>query len=246
MPQNIIPFIFASGLGTRLRPLTNDTPKPLLTVKKDLTILDFILKELTKNGFKQAFINYSYRLDLYQALAERHPEIELTLVDDENIAGQGGILLKEKNRLQKFDFVLGINGDSIIEGALPSFISCTKTKALCLLSNNNYPVTRNLICDEQGAVYGVNPRPTFSKEYWYRPLKSKQNHNNFLGYLLMPTSLLDMVNYKGGFMSIFRKNEIVDQLINSQVEVKTCQREVELFLSANTEQELQVMQKALQ
>jgi len=52
--------IFAGGLGTRLRPLTNDTPKPLLAVG-DRPLLEVLLEQLVEYGFRHVFIAVHYQ-----------------------------------------------------------------------------------------------------------------------------------------------------------------------------------------
>lgn len=49
-------FILAAGFGTRLRPLTHATPKPLLPVF-GVPIIDRVLAHLQKEGFQEAVVN---------------------------------------------------------------------------------------------------------------------------------------------------------------------------------------------
>ncbi|MDQ6964625.1 MAG: nucleotidyltransferase family protein [Mariprofundales bacterium] len=55
--------LMAGGLGTRLRPLTNDTPKPLLEVNGK-AILETILARFVEQGFRRFFITVNYKADL--------------------------------------------------------------------------------------------------------------------------------------------------------------------------------------
>lgn len=52
--------LMAGGLGERLRPLTNDTPKPLLNVG-DKPLLHSILDTFVEQGFSEIFISVNYR-----------------------------------------------------------------------------------------------------------------------------------------------------------------------------------------
>lgn len=52
-------FITAAGIGSRLRPYTNDTPKPLIKIKKR-PILDYIFDDLEKAGVKKVVMNKHY------------------------------------------------------------------------------------------------------------------------------------------------------------------------------------------
>ena len=53
-------FLMAGGFGTRLRPLTDECPKPLLEIGGK-PILETILENFVKSGFRQFFIAVHYR-----------------------------------------------------------------------------------------------------------------------------------------------------------------------------------------
>lgn len=55
----MIAFILAAGLGTRMRPLTNDCPKPLLTVGGK-PLIEWHLEKLAAAGFSKVVINSHY------------------------------------------------------------------------------------------------------------------------------------------------------------------------------------------
>ena len=49
-------MIFAAGLGTRLKPITNTKPKALVTVAGK-TLLQHVIEKLAENGFLDIVIN---------------------------------------------------------------------------------------------------------------------------------------------------------------------------------------------
>ena len=53
-------IILAGGLGTRLRPLTDHTPKPMLEIG-GRPILDLMLEQLGRSGFSHVFIAVNYK-----------------------------------------------------------------------------------------------------------------------------------------------------------------------------------------
>lgn len=59
-------FLIAGGLGTRLHPLTQDCPKPLLKVG-DKPILELILERFIDAGFHRFFISTHYMPEMIQA-----------------------------------------------------------------------------------------------------------------------------------------------------------------------------------
>jgi len=57
--------LMAGGLGTRLRPLTNEIPKPLLTVGNK-PILETIIDSFASNGFSNFFISVNYKAEMIE------------------------------------------------------------------------------------------------------------------------------------------------------------------------------------
>jgi NDP-sugar pyrophosphorylase family protein len=55
--------LMAGGLGSRLRPLTESVPKPMLVVRGK-PILEGILENLVNEGFRKFFISVNYRGDM--------------------------------------------------------------------------------------------------------------------------------------------------------------------------------------
>ncbi len=55
-------MILAAGLGTRMRPLTDHTPKPLLSLGR-LTLIELHLERLALAGFSEVVINVSHLAD---------------------------------------------------------------------------------------------------------------------------------------------------------------------------------------
>lgn len=56
-------MIFAAGLGTRLRPLTNDKPKALIEIK-GRTLLQIVILNLKKYGFNDIVVNVHHYADM--------------------------------------------------------------------------------------------------------------------------------------------------------------------------------------
>lgn len=55
--------LMAGGLGTRLQPLTDERPKPLLTVSGK-PILESILESFVAQGFKRIFLSINYKAEM--------------------------------------------------------------------------------------------------------------------------------------------------------------------------------------
>ena len=63
--QDNLVFLMAGGFGTRLKPLTDDTPKPLLKVGNK-PILETILNQFIEAGFHNFFISTHYKADMVE------------------------------------------------------------------------------------------------------------------------------------------------------------------------------------
>jgi len=57
--------LMAGGLGQRLRPLTEDCPKPMLPVG-GTPILEIILKNFVRQGFERFFLSVNYKAEMVQ------------------------------------------------------------------------------------------------------------------------------------------------------------------------------------
>jgi dTDP-glucose pyrophosphorylase len=57
--------LMAGGLGTRLHPLTQDCPKPLLTVGGK-PILEIIIESFIEQGFNQIFLSVNYKAEMIE------------------------------------------------------------------------------------------------------------------------------------------------------------------------------------
>ncbi|HTM75760.1 MAG TPA: nucleotidyltransferase family protein [Burkholderiales bacterium] len=113
-------MVLAAGLGTRMRPLTDTMPKPLVRVAGK-PLIDHVLDRLADAGVEKAVINvHHFAEQLIGHLAQRtRPRIA---VSDERglLLGTGGGVKKALPELGKEPF-FHINSDTIwIDGAKPN------------------------------------------------------------------------------------------------------------------------------
>ncbi|MFN2542566.1 MAG: sugar phosphate nucleotidyltransferase, partial [Chthoniobacterales bacterium] len=64
MPQITQAFVLGAGLGTRLRPLTDDLPKPLVPIFQK-PLITFALDQLIDNGAANLFVNTHHQPDRF-------------------------------------------------------------------------------------------------------------------------------------------------------------------------------------
>jgi N-acetyl-alpha-D-muramate 1-phosphate uridylyltransferase len=113
-------MVLAAGLGTRMRPLTDTTPKPLVTVGGK-ALIDHVLDRLDDAGVETAVVNVHYFADQI----ERHVRTRKTpkiVVSDERaeLLDTGGGVVKALRLLGDAPF-FHVNSDTIwIEGVTPN------------------------------------------------------------------------------------------------------------------------------
>jgi len=130
-------MIFAAGFGTRMRPLTDTLPKPLIQIG-DTTLLDHTMGLATAAGLDVPIVNAHYLSDQISAHLSEHAE---TAVIHENpILDTGGGLKNAASRLSG-DFAITTNSDNIWNGpnpfttalsawqpSMPACLLCAKTE----------------------------------------------------------------------------------------------------------------------
>ena len=67
-------IIVAAGKGTRMRPVTCETPKPLVRVN-GVRMIDTVLSGLKENGISEIYIVVGYLKEQFEALKEVYPDI---------------------------------------------------------------------------------------------------------------------------------------------------------------------------
>ena len=104
-------FILAAGQGTRLRPYTDDTPKPMVEIN-GRPILDYTLEKLKKAGISNVTINTSYLGDRIKNYTDTVQDITITLSSEEELLDTGGGVKKALANMKGKPFYL-INGDAL-------------------------------------------------------------------------------------------------------------------------------------
>ena len=116
-------MILAAGLGTRLRPLTDSVPKPLVPVA-GRPVIEYALQMLVSAGIRDVIINVHHLRELVQqrlgdgsawGLRIRY-SVEPTIMDT------GGGIKQAEALLAGEPFVV-VNGDTIMDAPLPELIA---------------------------------------------------------------------------------------------------------------------------
>lgn len=107
--------LLAAGLGTRLRPLTEQRAKPSLPFF-DRTIMHHLIQKLVEVGIERVFINLHYRGESMRKALELDPfrSIEIHFSYEPTILGTAGALFPLRRYLKDETFIF-INGDIVTD-----------------------------------------------------------------------------------------------------------------------------------
>lgn len=125
----MIAVILIGGQGTRLRPLTVDTPKPLLPVV-NRPFLHYQFDVLKKHGIRDVVLCAQYRSDAFvKALGTgRSLGLRLKFVREDQPLGTGGALKNAERQIASKGTFLVLNGDVLNAFDLGAFLKLHRAK----------------------------------------------------------------------------------------------------------------------
>jgi NDP-sugar pyrophosphorylase family protein len=149
-------LLFAAGLGTRLRPYTDDRPKALVEVA-GIPLLQLHLERLSTAGFTRVVVNIHHFADRMEAfLRSREWGMEVLISDERDLLLEtGGGLLKAMPHFGDAQQLLLINVDVLtnldLRGLWQSHIS---QGAEATLASRDRKSSRVLLWDDQLRLSG--------------------------------------------------------------------------------------------
>jgi mannose-1-phosphate guanylyltransferase len=104
-------IILAGGMGTRLRPLTNETPKPLLPISGK-PIIQHTIELLKYYGIKNIILSLGYKSDLIKDYFKNGEELGINIsysIENEPLGTGGAVKKAAKNLKESFFLLWGDN-----------------------------------------------------------------------------------------------------------------------------------------
>lgn len=139
-------FILAGGLGTRLRPLTETVPKPMLKVG-DKPILELIIEQFKEFGYRNFIISLNYKGELIEQYFKdgKNFGVNIEYITETKKLGTAGSIALVKEKFSK-PFIV-INGDILTGIDFDKFLNHH--------IKNNFDITVGVRNYEINVPYGV-------------------------------------------------------------------------------------------
>lgn len=173
-------LILAAGYATRLYPLTENFPKPLLKVK-DKAILDWLIEDIETSGSVDEYVvisNHKF-IGHFRDWAEKRPE-KITVLDDgtsSNDTRLGAVkdIQFAVDTLDIKDDILVMAGDNLLDFSLNEFVSYAKAKnTSCIMryyEDSEEKLRRSGVVelDENEKVIALTEKPQHPVSNWCSP-----------------------------------------------------------------------------
>jgi len=154
-------ILMAGGLGTRLRPLTQETPKPLLKVGNK-PILETIIENFAKYGFVNITISVNYKAEMIKEYFGDGSALGVNIdyIEENKRLGTAGALSLIKERPQEPFFVM--NADLLTNvnfEHLLDFHSFENSVATMCVREYDYQVPYGVIQTDGSKIVSIEEKP---------------------------------------------------------------------------------------
>lgn len=155
-------FLMAGGFGTRLKPLTDNCPKPLLIVG-DKPILETVLLSFIKAGFHDFYISTHYLPEMVREYFGDGSKwgISINYVHEKQPLGTGGALGLLPKNLPELPIIM-MNGDVLTKvdlEALLAFHNDNNANATMCVREYEYQVPFGVIESEGNTIKSMVEKP---------------------------------------------------------------------------------------
>lgn len=208
---NLPVVIMAGGKGTRLKPLTNIIPKPMVPFG-DKSMINVIIEKFMNNGCKDFYISGNYMFSLLKLhIQNLNLPVNIEIVKELKPTGTGGSLALFKNKIKKTFIVT--NCDIIINDEYNKFVEYHR--------DNNNAITIISSIKTYNIPYGTlkTTKNGLLETFSEKPKLSYQINTGF--YILEPnvidlvpeekfihiTEIIDIIKDNGGRVGVFPVSE---------------------------------------
>jgi dTDP-glucose pyrophosphorylase len=156
--------LMAGGMGTRLRPLTESAPKPLLTVG-DKPLLETILESFVEQNFKRFYMAVHYRADMIRDHFGDGSKwgAEIRYIEEDKRLGTAGALRLIPERPQSPMIIM--NGDLLTRVNFQHLLDYHRqhaSKATMCVRAYDFRVPFGVVQIEDSRLKGIDEKPLHS------------------------------------------------------------------------------------
>ncbi|MFF2752174.1 nucleotidyltransferase family protein [Psychrobacillus sp. NPDC058041] len=154
-------ILMVGGLGSRLRPLTNNIPKPMLHVGNK-PILETIIEGFKQNGFTNFILSVNYKKEIIQDYFQDGDAfgVSISYIEEEKRMGTAGALSLLKEKPSNPVFVM--NGDLLTQvnfEQLLQFHKESKAVATMCVREYEYQIPYGVIETEGQLLKNITEKP---------------------------------------------------------------------------------------
>lgn len=150
-------MVLAAGLGSRLRPLTDSTPKPLIDLGGGVTMLKLVLTRLKNAGVTEVIINTHHLAEQIPEYLAKHGNfgLKIEISHEPELLDTGGGLNKAGWFFDDGKPFFLHNADILTDIDLTALLKQhTETNALATLAVSRRQSSRGFLFDRQGRLCG--------------------------------------------------------------------------------------------
>ncbi|QOR01479.1 D-glycero-D-manno-heptose 1-phosphate guanosyltransferase [Campylobacter sp. 2014D-0216] len=154
-------IVLAGGLGTRLKSVVQDLPKPMAPINGK-PFLTFVLEYLKKQGITEVVLSVSYKYELIQEyFKEEFEGMRIRYNIEKELLGTGGAIKDALKLIQNQAYVL--NGDTIFDIDLKKLALNGGKICIALKQMQNFDRYGTVNVDDQGIVISFEEK-VFKKQ----------------------------------------------------------------------------------
>jgi D-glycero-alpha-D-manno-heptose 1-phosphate guanylyltransferase len=198
--------ILAGGLGTRLRPLVSDVPKPMANVKGK-PFLSYVIDYWMEQGVERFIISVGYKYNIiidYFGYSYKGVDIDYSI--EYSPLGTGGGLIKSIEKLKTYENFLLLNGDTFFQVDMGLFSTFHFNKkaliSVALFKSKNIDRFKLLHINNESKIG-----------------KFRSNFKSFVNGGVYIIDIKSIKNIKFNIKKISFEKDILDQYIQKKLEI---------------------------